>query len=152
MVEYNSIIWNPHLLCDIDKVESVQRKFTKSLNGMFNHSYIERLALLNLESLEVRRIKADLIFLYKIINKLVEIQQNDYFTFNTMQTRGHNFKINVEYSRVNCRKYFFINRVVPIWNALHVNIVNSESLNIFKNALNECDLDRYCRGRAYTAS
>ena len=152
MVEYNSIIWNPHLLCDIDKVENVQRKFTKSLYGMFHFSYRERMDLLKLESLEVRRLKADLIFLYKIIHKLVEIQQNDYFTFNTMQTRGHNFKINVEYSRLNCRKYFFINRVAPIWNALHENVVNCETLNSFKNALNGCDLDRYCRGRAYTAS
>ena len=36
LVEYNSVIWSPHLLCNICRIENVQRKFTRSLQGLHN--------------------------------------------------------------------------------------------------------------------
>ena len=72
-----------HLIQDIDKIESVQCKFTKFLPGIFHMSYVDRLAVLMLESLELRRIKADLIFLYKMIHGLVDINCLDCFSFKT---------------------------------------------------------------------
>ena len=52
-----------YLLQDIDMVERVERTFTKSLPGMRNISYLDRLETLQLESLESRRIYFDLLFL-----------------------------------------------------------------------------------------
>ena len=68
---------------------------------------MNRLEIVGLESLEIRRMKFDLMFMYKILNGLVNSNHEDYFTFNEKSTRGHNFKTNVQCSRVNCRKYFF---------------------------------------------
>jgi len=28
MLEYNSVTWSPHLKCDIERIEKVQRQFT----------------------------------------------------------------------------------------------------------------------------
>ena len=36
MLEYNSVIWSPHLKCDIERIEKVQRQFTQRLYG-FKH-------------------------------------------------------------------------------------------------------------------
>ena len=36
IVEYNSIIWSPATIRDIDSLESVQRRFTKRLPGLKN--------------------------------------------------------------------------------------------------------------------
>ena len=64
IVEYNSVVWSPHLIKDIEAVEKVQRRFTKRLPGLSNLTYCQRLAKLNIDSLELRRIRADFIFMY----------------------------------------------------------------------------------------
>ena len=47
------------------KVESVQRRFTKRLKVLAELQYSERLAILGAETLELRRLKADLMYMYK---------------------------------------------------------------------------------------
>ena len=42
LLEYNSVIWTPYLNCDIERVEQVQRRFTKRLRGL---KYADRLKL-----------------------------------------------------------------------------------------------------------
>ena len=65
LLEYSSQVWAPHLLSNIDKIESVQRHFTKSFPGLKHYSYNERLNLLHIQPLELRRLRADCIFLQK---------------------------------------------------------------------------------------
>jgi len=50
----------------VKRVESVQRTFAKKLPDMNGLTYRERLSVLRLESLELRRLKADLIMCFKI--------------------------------------------------------------------------------------
>ena len=54
LLEYNSVIWSPHLKKDIEAIEKVQRPFTKRLSGLNTLSYSQRLKLLNLPRLELR--------------------------------------------------------------------------------------------------
>ena len=56
-------------------VERVQRSFTKRLLGLWSLSYTERLLRLNLDSLESRRVKADLVLLFKVIHGFVDIDR-----------------------------------------------------------------------------
>ena len=151
LLEYNTHIWSPHLIRDINTVENVQRRFTKFLPGMRNRPYTARLERLELESLEVRRIRYDLIFFYKMVNGVMDVDVSEFVSFNTNNTRGHAFKVNSMFSRLNCRKYFFVNRTINLWNSLPANIAESESLAIFKNKIVTYDLTAYCRGRAHTA-
>ena len=150
LVENNTVIWSPHLLGDIDKIEGVQRRFTRQLPSQRNVSYRRRLQMIQLKSLEERRIVFDLIYLYKIIHHLVDILFETMFTYNNNNTRGHKFKLSVNYCRVNYRKFFFCNRVIPIWNDLPTDIAEIESLEVFKNRLQDIDFTSYCRGHALT--
>jgi len=70
ILEYCSSVWSPHLIMDIEQIESVQRRFTKRLRGLWNVPYDERLKRLKLDRLEVRRLRMDLIMTYKILFKL----------------------------------------------------------------------------------
>src|SRR5664279_1109442 len=70
ILEFNTVIWNPSHKYLIDLIEHVQRRFTKRIPSISSLSYHERLAMINLESLELRRLRYDLIYYYKILNNL----------------------------------------------------------------------------------
>ena len=57
LLEYCSPVSNPHHHCDIEKIESVQRRFTKYIGGFKNLSYRERLLPLNAETFELKTVK-----------------------------------------------------------------------------------------------
>jgi len=59
ILEYCTSVWSPHAVNNINKIESCQR-WSKRIKGMFGMQYSERLACLNLESLQIRRLKCDL--------------------------------------------------------------------------------------------
>jgi len=62
LLEYGSCVWSPHFKSDIDRIESVQCRFTKRsrfLNNMSYRRYSQRLMTLGLETLEVRRLHQD---------------------------------------------------------------------------------------------
>jgi len=67
LLEYAACIWSPYQLDDIAKIESVQRRFTKRLPGLSNISYSDRLAVLGLRSLQLRRLHQDLIYTYMCV-------------------------------------------------------------------------------------
>jgi len=67
LLEYCSPVWNPHYHCDIEKIESVQRRFTKYIGGFKNLSHREHLLRLNAETLELRRLKSDLTLTYRTV-------------------------------------------------------------------------------------
>ena len=100
---------------------------------MQSRSYADRLKLLGIESLQTRRCFFDLIEVYKILNNLTSLGPDQLFTYDLSQrTRGHNFKLKKVHCRLDCRKHFFANRVIGLWNSLPDEIVNSTSLYSFK--------------------
>ena len=64
----------------IISIESVQRKFTKRIPGMSGLSYHSSLKTLNLESLELMRLRADLLLAYKILFGLLRVNSDIFFT------------------------------------------------------------------------
>ena len=54
-------------------LENVQRYFTRRLVYPRTMPYVERLAMLDLELLEIRRIKFDMYYCFKIINNLTPL-------------------------------------------------------------------------------
>ena len=131
MLEYASQTWSPYLTYQNDLIESVQRSFTKRLPGFNNLSYMDRLAKLNLQNLEQRRLLADLKMCYNIVHGLTCLNFDDFFVFSQyLSTRGHRFKLIVPISKSNIRKYFFAARVVPIWNSLPEKLVTACSPHV----------------------
>jgi len=94
LLEYASCVWSPFQLHFIDKIESIQRRFTKRLYGLSNFSYEARLSYLCIDSLEVRRLKADLTMYYRILYNLVDVDSNQFFSLvNCSVTRGHSLRM-----------------------------------------------------------
>jgi ribonucleases P/MRP protein subunit RPP40 len=144
ILDYCSSIWSPYKFSAIDRLENVQRFFTKRLKGLWNKSYAERLGICKLTSLELRRLIFDIILCYKIINKLVSLEFSDFFEFDhNIRTRGHNFKLRIPKFKTNFRQYFFSVRIVPVWNSLPYDIVNSTSVSQLKNLLNGFNLSTF---------
>ena len=110
--------------------------------------YTERLSLKNLDSLESRRIKFDLLMYYKIINNLVDTDSSKFFTFvhHPFNTRGHGLKLTKKSYLTNALANTFANRCINCWNALPLSIVSLPTLAHFKMQLEKIDLSDYCMG------
>ena len=94
-LEYAVAAWAPHLRRHIDKLESVQRRATKQVPGLGTLSYQERLKKLNLPSLEFRRMRGDIIEVFKILSGKYDINYQDFFQLQQAphNTRGHTKKV-----------------------------------------------------------
>ena len=123
---------------DKDVLEKVQRHATRLISSFKDIPYHERLRFLHLTSLEVRRLRGDLIQVFKIVHGFDKLSFGDFFSFAIgRNTRGHCFKLQKVRSRLDVRKYFFTQRVVNEWNGLPESVVLSNSVNGFKNALDK---------------
>ena len=143
LLEYASTIWSPSYISEITLLESVQRDFTKRVPGCSHLTYAERLSILGLQSLEHRRLIADLIMTFNIISKQNSIGPN-FFKFNTNNNlRGHPFKLSVPLAKTNIQKFHFSNRIVSAWNSLPTNLVTSSSTFAFKRQIRKINLDKY---------
>ena len=105
LLEYCTPVWSPHTVCNANKIESCQRWFTKRIKGLYGLDYHQRLAFLGLESLQVRRIKYDLIMCYKIFNGKVLLHRNFLDLSVSTHTRGHKYKLYKHHFNVNAHKY-----------------------------------------------
>ena len=66
-IEYCCPLWSPTTIGKIRKLESVQRSFTAKIHTISNLSYWERLKRLEMYSVERRRERYLMIYVYKII-------------------------------------------------------------------------------------
>jgi len=62
LVEYNSVVWSPYTIEDIEAIEQVQRRCTENLPGLRKFTYKDRLRRLHLPSLELRHLHVDLVW------------------------------------------------------------------------------------------
>lgn len=77
ILEYSAVVWNPVYRKYVDRIEGVQKKFINVLNFRFNRQrhympYLTNLPLYNLQTLESRRKLFDIVFMYKIVNNLID--------------------------------------------------------------------------------
>ena len=154
ILEYANATWCPYLRKHIDMIEGVQRRFTKEIIGMGNLEYEDRLKGLRLPSLEYRRIRGDMIEVYKIKHEYhdpittstlikcpdsVSTNATPANSMNTpgMTTTGHEFKLMKSRSNTQTYQAFFTYRTVNLWNNLPREAVNAKSLNAFKNHIDK---------------
>ena len=128
--------WSPHFKFLVFKMESVQRFFTKRLQGMWRQGYDDRLRLLNTHSLEHRRLYRDLVLCFQLLSNGFHSQLANVLIKSTdNRTRGHDLKLIKLTCSVDAAKYYFTNRVVNVWNSLPSHIVSSSTLSTFKSRL-----------------
>ena len=66
LLEFSSSLWNTGFAHDLTVLESVQRRWTKQINGLQDISYHDRLKHLSLYSTKGRLLRQDLIQIWKI--------------------------------------------------------------------------------------
>jgi hypothetical protein len=146
LLEYCSTVWSPTTMKGINAIELVQRRFTKRLSGMKQLTYIQRLQQLKLDTLEVRRLRADLILTYKILFGLVKVEASEIFTVSTTtQLRGHQYKLFLPRSNTEVRKHSFAIRSVTLWNELPAERISFDNINSFKRSINHLDFSKYIK-------
>jgi hypothetical protein len=101
ILEYASPVWSPHTACNIDAIESVQKQFLlfslRDLHWDPNlrlPSYKSRLKLINLPSLNNRRIMLNSIFILKLLygsTVSAPLLSNIYLNVPRCVARRHNF-------------------------------------------------------------
>ena len=113
--------------------------FTKRLHGLKNKTYSERLAILDGSTLELRRVKADLVMYYKIIHGLLPVE-NMFNQRRLSVTRGNSLKLYINKMKTNKERFLFKNRAVHIWNSLPDFIVIASNVKSFKYHLDRLEL------------
>ena len=133
-LEYCVQAWRPHFQKDIESLERVQRRATKMINGFQAMEYGERLKALNLFSLKYRRLRGDMIEVFKILNEIDKVDLNGELDVRP-RTRGNLYNLRKSRCMTRNRLVSFSQRVVNHWNVLPNDVVASPSLSCFKNRL-----------------
>ena len=136
-LEYAAPVWSPHFRVDVDCVERVQRLFTRRLSSVYGLMYEQRLAKLNMKSLEHRRLYLDLIMMYKIVHGLISVNLADInivSVYSGKHLRNYGYALHVK--RVASSSHFmyaFVFRTLRIWNILPKSLVKMSLLNFKKH-------------------
>ena len=80
-LEYCCQAWHPHLQKDIDNTEKVERRATRMIPKIHSLSYDVRLYKCSMLSLEMRRLRSDLIIVPKIVKGFVKVEEDKFFQF-----------------------------------------------------------------------
>ena len=111
-------------------------RMTRMIPHLSQLNYEERLCGTTLLSLEMRRLRADLIEVIKIVKGIENVDQYSFFQpSRETRTTGHMHKVFLPSSRLNLRKFSFSQRVVSEWNSLPPKAVNQTTVNVFKNII-----------------
>ena len=148
MLEYCTEVWNPHLEKDIKALENVQRRATKLVPQLSKLPYDERLRSLKLYPLKDRRMRGDMITVYKMMNGMIDINRDKIIPMlktplNGINTRSHDKQLKGSIVRTESRKSFFTQRIVLPWNTLSTETVNSTSVTMFKGRYDNERLSGY---------
>ena len=138
-LEYANCVWFPATKGQSIDIEKVQRSATKQIPGLSELTYPERLKKLGLPTLKHRRRRGDLIETFKMMTGIYDKGAVPDFERPTtaFDTRGHCYKLRQPASKTNLGHNRFTSRVVTDWNSLPDYVVESESVNHFKNNLDD---------------
>ena len=100
-IEYANHAWSPYLMKHITALENIKRRATNLIPGYKELDYKERITRLNIPTLSYRRLRGDMITIYKILTgKYDSSVTSNLVTFNNER---HNLNIFKERCRLNIR-------------------------------------------------
>ena len=130
-LEYVVQVWNPEYILDKNRIEKIQNRLTKLLHHGKFMTPSERNQTLSLTSHETRRLRGDLIQMYKFS------QDNSLKRKQETRTRTNSKAVVVEGSNTNIRAHSFYCRISRAWNNLPEEVVSAPTLNVFKSRIDQ---------------
>lgn len=123
-------------------LERVQRRASKLIEGFKELKYQERLQKLNMFSLDYRRMRADLLYTWRILRGELGEDIKEFFDVSDVNTRGHAKKL-VKRRRLRINHSVTLStRVVNVWNSLPAGVVDADSEVQFKKRIDKYFMDQ----------
>ena len=138
-LEFAVRAWSPWTVADREVPQQVQQRAVRMVSGLQCHNYEERLAELNLTTLEERRHQADMIMAYKILTHKDDVDPDEWFDMaaqvaRVTRTTVDPLNVRVRHGRLDIRRHFFSVRVTENWNRVPSDIKKVRTVEGFKNA------------------
>jgi ribonuclease P/MRP protein subunit RPP40 len=144
LLMYMSPAWSPRLKRDVDRLERVQRRYTKMITELHGLPYLVRLRELQALTLSNMRTFADMVFVFKCLHGLVNFPATDIgFDLVTSITRGSGCRLKQRHIN-SATKNLFAVRAVTTWNSLPNNIIACKSIGQFKCMLRKHLISLQC--------
>ena len=133
ILEYASIIWDPHTDTNIHKLEMVQRRSARNIMHNYNRhaSVTTMLQHIDLPTLQQRRQHSKIIMLYRIRDQLASIPTAIYIRPSPRNTQHYI----LPYARTLVFQTSFFPSTIKIWNNLQPVITNSTTIPRLRKAL-----------------
>ena len=107
-IEFANSVWCPYKLGDIKEINKVKKRATKLIIKLKNKPYRDRLFHLNLPALKYRRLRGDMIEVFKIIHNIYDEAVFPHLSFYARaSTRGNDYKLVNHSFHYDLRKHFF---------------------------------------------
>lgn len=139
ILEYGSIVWNPHqkyLNLALEKIQSRALRFIYAKYSRYDSVTALRTQA-GIPTLAGRRRLACLKFLYLLYHDLINITKSDYLVppGRHSSRTNHDKCIRPFFSRCSTLKYSFFPSTIDLWNSLPSDVICSQSVHSFMSAL-----------------
>ena len=136
VIECCLCVWHTGYLGDLRALESVQRCWTKCIEGMSSRNYQCCLRILNLYFVHGRLLRADMIQCWKMFLGKCAVSPTELLTLAPESvTRGHRFKVCHPRPHTDVRQRPFSVRCVRLWNSRPGHVVTETDFHTFKGLL-----------------
>ena len=135
-LEYAQSMWSPHQAKFVNMLENVQKRATQLVDGLGNLEYSERLRKLKLPSLKYRRLRGDMIEVFKHYNTYDKKVLSASFQPRIRSSRRHQYQLHERVPQdgttgIQANSFYY--RVSRAWNVLPQSVVSAPSIDAFKN-------------------
>ena len=142
-LEYAVQSWSPWTVGDKEVLEQVQRRAVRMVSNLRGRTYEERLAELEMVTLETRRQRGDMIQTFRIMSGIDQVDPCTWFTpcdqvgvVGACQTRSSSglYKLKEVWPNKDIRRNFFSIRTIKPWNNIPDGVKAATTVNEFKNS------------------
>jgi hypothetical protein len=130
---YCASSWSPSHQYNCNIIEKVQQRYTKSIRGLHDLPYNERLRELRALTLRNRRVYADMTFIFKCLHGYINCEPSSFGLHTT--SRSNRPRLTQKLIKNKAHGSTFSCRGPSTWNKLPPDITCCQSLNVFKRKL-----------------
>ena len=144
-LEYSCTVWDPHTAQYTHKIEMIQRRAARYVHNNYHNtsSVTNMINTLQWPTLAERRLKTRLIMFYKIVHNLIAIPSDILIPTDSRTRQHHAYTYRHLQASKDSYKHSFFPYTIVQWNILPSSVVNSPSVDIFREQLTPAVLSTY---------